>query len=68
MLYNVKILKRNERIQGYIKEILDDSKKHKASEIVEYVDKILRDIWIITRKYNMSRECRALAECSHWIL
>lgn len=30
-----KYLKRNERIQGYIKEILDDCKKHKTSEIVE---------------------------------
>ena len=38
-----KYLKRNERIQGYIKEILDDCKKHKASEIVEYFDKRLRD-------------------------
>lgn len=38
-----KYLKRNERIQGYIKEILDDCKKHKTSEIVECVDKRLRD-------------------------
>lgn len=38
-----KYLKRNERIQGYIKEIFDNCKKHKASEIVEYVDKRLRD-------------------------
>lgn len=37
-----KYLKRNERIQGYIKEILDDCKKHKASEIVEYVANILK--------------------------
>lgn len=36
-------MSKTERIQGYIKEVLADEKKHSTKEIIEYVDNKLKE-------------------------